>query len=60
MRLSGIVVFAFIVYHLFTSPGVVRSTDGLRLATEDALGRHHVYNMVVSGFGIQSFPVPTS
>ena len=52
MRLSGIVVFAFIVYHLlhFTAGVVTVDPDGLRLATEDALGRHHVYNMVVSGF----------
>ena len=38
-RLSGIVVLAFIVYHLlhFTAGVVTVDPDGLRLATEDAL-----------------------
>jgi succinate dehydrogenase / fumarate reductase cytochrome b subunit len=52
MRLSGIVVFAFIVYHLlhFTAGAVTMDPNGLALAEVDAQGRHHVYNMVVSGF----------
>lgn len=52
MRLSGLVLFAFIVYHLlhFTAGAVTTDPNGLELATMDDQERHHVYNMVVAGF----------
>jgi len=48
MALSGLMLAAFVVYHLlqFTA-GVTDPTD---FALYDELGRHDVYNMVVLGF----------
>ena len=48
MKYSGIIIFAFIVYHLlhFTL-GV---TDPTAYALKDGSGRHDIYGMVVAGF----------
>lgn len=48
MRYSGIIIFAFIVYHLlhFTL-GV---TDPAAYTLKDSLGRHDIYAMVIAGF----------
>ncbi|HMV45337.1 MAG TPA: succinate dehydrogenase cytochrome b subunit [Leptospiraceae bacterium] len=48
MRYSGLIIFAFIVYHLlhFTL-GV---TDPAGFALKDSIGRHDIYGMVISGF----------
>jgi succinate dehydrogenase / fumarate reductase cytochrome b subunit len=45
---SGIIVFAFLVYHLlhFT----LGRTDPANYVLEDAMGRHDVYTMVLRGF----------
>jgi len=48
MKYSGLIVFAFLVYHLlhFTL-GV---TDPVAHSLKDSLGRHDVYGMVIAGF----------
>lgn len=45
---SGLVIFAFIVYHLMHFTFGVTNPDLMEL--HDALGRHDVYTMVVEGF----------
>jgi succinate dehydrogenase / fumarate reductase, cytochrome b subunit len=58
MLLTGIVILAFIIYHLahFTFGVVQRmpdlSTEDTRsfLEMKDPQGRHHVYNMMIAGF----------
>ncbi len=48
MMLSGVIVFAFVVFHLlhFTA----QSVDPQYREWQDAAGRHDVYRMVVAGF----------
>ena len=48
MMLSGVIVFAFVVFHLlhFT----VQTVDPSYRELHDAAGRHDVYRMVVTGF----------
>ena len=46
--LSGLIVFAFIVYHLMHFTFGVTNPDFMDL--HDALGRHDVYAMVIEGF----------
>ena len=48
MKYSGLIVLAFLIYHLlhFTL-GV---TDPQAHALKDSLGRHDVYGMVIAGF----------
>jgi len=46
--LSGLIIFAFIVYHLMHFTLGVTNPDFMEL--HDPLGRHDVYNMVIDGF----------
>src|SRR2546426_5597300 len=45
---SGLIIFAFIVYHLMHFTFGVTNPDLMEL--HDAMGRHDVYTMVVEGF----------
>jgi len=48
MRWSGIIVFAFIVYHILHFTAQVTDTSYRELV--DEAGRHDVYGMVIAGF----------
>ena len=48
MMMSGVIIFAFIVYHLLHYTFGVTNPE--QYALTDAKGRHDVYSMVVTGF----------
>jgi succinate dehydrogenase / fumarate reductase cytochrome b subunit len=48
MKYSGLIVFAFIVYHLLHFTFGV--TDPSAHALKDSMGRHDIYGMVIAGF----------